>query len=144
VHQSRTYLFVCSSLIYLHKQLRLKQEIVFAQVNYYFTIASQDENETNPEAFAMVLLYSPPDLEIYQKSQRTIYSVTLLDEVRGIRVVPVKDIISVVSMQPHDYKTELGVKRWFVWEKIGLDIHILRGDEESIDAAELNEGSTFE
>ncbi|KAF8475453.1 hypothetical protein JB92DRAFT_3283637 [Gautieria morchelliformis] len=125
-------------------KLRLNQEVHFAQVNYYFTISSLGEDEMNPQALAMVLLYSPLDLEIYQKSQQTVYSVTLLDEVLGLRVIPVKDMISVVSMQPHNYNIELGVKRWYVWEKIGLDIHILCGDEESIDAAEPNEGSMFE
>jgi hypothetical protein len=99
----------------------------------------RDENDI--QALAMVLLYSGPDPIIYQKSFRTVYSVTQLEGKEGLRVICVKDIISVVSMQPHSHHIVPGEKRWFVWEKIGLELHMLRGDEENMDVGQNVEGT---
>jgi hypothetical protein len=98
-----------------------------------------DENDT--QALAMVLLYSGPDPIIYQKPFHTVYSVTQLEEKEGLRVICVKDIISVVSIQLHSHQIVPGEKRWLIWEKIGLDVHMLHDDEENMDAGQNVEGT---
>lgn len=81
----------------------------------------------------MVLPYSRPDPALYNASLETVYSVTSLCAIEGLRIVPVQDIISVVSIQPHDYQVIPGEQRYFVWEYTGLDLGIL-GAEEYIDS----------
>ncbi|KIJ46609.1 hypothetical protein M422DRAFT_59584 [Sphaerobolus stellatus SS14] len=77
-------------------------------------------------AHALIQLYSPPDTELYEDSYRVLYSVTQLSEDVGLCVIPIKIIKSVVAVIPQDYhKTEPG-DRWFVWERMGLDISMLQ------------------
>ena len=60
----------------------------------------------------------------------TVYSMTKLDDTEGLRVVPIKSILSVISVQPHSYQVVPGEQRFFVWEQIGLDMSILLDAEE--------------
>lgn len=48
-------------------------------------------------------------------------------------VIGVKSILSVVSMQPHNYILPDGKQRFFVWERIGLEISSLGGALEEIE-----------
>ena len=80
----------------------------------------------------MISLYSKQDPTLFTDSCHTIYSATILPENIGLHVVPVKNIISVVSMQPHDYQVVPGESRYFVWEYIGLQVAVLDGTEESM------------
>ena len=73
----------------------------------------------------MVCLYSAPDLRLYEESSSTVYSITELSEEEGLRVVDVKQILSVVAIIPHEHHVLPGDQRYFVWEQMGLDISIL-------------------
>ena len=78
----------------------------------------------------MVSLYSGPDINLYVSSFHTVYSVTKLPPESGLLVIDAKSVISVVSVQPHFNHGIPGDERFFVWEKIGLSMSLLGGEEE--------------
>ena len=66
-------------------------------------------------------LYSPPDASLLHRSSHTVPSCTLLSD---LIVLPIKQILSVVTMIPHRPMLPSGIieDRVFVLEKPGLDI----------------------
>ncbi|KIJ53714.1 hypothetical protein M422DRAFT_154434 [Sphaerobolus stellatus SS14] len=108
----------------------------FGEVHFYFfmTIANQ------PVPLALVQTYSLPDEELLAKSSRTLYSVTQLREQEGLQVIKAKDIISVVSIQPHDFKRMAGEQRYFIWEQLGMGIGLLDEPREPLREEDLFEG----
>jgi hypothetical protein len=78
----------------------------------------------------MVSLYSAPDMALYCKSYGALW-VCKHGGDAGLRVVDVKSIASVVSMVPFGLVEE---NRYFVAEKLGLDVTHMGGlDEELTD-----------
>jgi hypothetical protein len=106
----------------------LNSVIEYAEVLYYFMASIAQENR----ALAMIRLYSAPDHDMLQLSFSAVYSVTEMELNNALQVIDVHTIISVVSVQPHDYKTIPSEQRYFIWEQIGLDIAILRGIQEEM------------
>ncbi|ETW76855.1 hypothetical protein HETIRDRAFT_125856 [Heterobasidion irregulare TC 32-1] len=103
--------------------------IQFAEVRYYFTMRIQGE----VVALALVSLFSQPDTELMKASSNTVLSC----EHRGdsaLAVINVKTIVAGVAMIPHgDGLPNLG-SRFFVVEKMGLEIASMDGVAE--DAAD--------
>ncbi|KAF8584574.1 hypothetical protein K439DRAFT_1646904 [Ramaria rubella] len=82
------------------------------------------EIATELHACALVCLYSRPDAFMWEQSCKTVFSVTLLSETEGLRVVDVKSIVAVVSMQPHVYQVPGQCRRFFCVgeDRSGIDI----------------------
>jgi hypothetical protein len=57
---------------------------------------------------ALVLLYSKPDMNLFEQSYWAVYSIMQLDPIEGLCVVDAKSIRSVVSVQLHDHQLEDG------------------------------------
>jgi hypothetical protein len=81
------------------------------------------------ESFALVSLYTAPDATMLTRSHGTLWSCEYQDET-ALKVIPVKSIISVVGMVPH--KTD----RFFVTEKLGLEVAFMGGAEEEMTEGE--------
>jgi hypothetical protein len=62
---------------------------------------------------------------LYEESFHTVYSVTQLPVEEALHMVEAKSILSVVSVQPHDYRVGEEDSHFFIWEQLGLDIGIL-------------------
>jgi hypothetical protein len=77
----------------------------------------------------MVSVYSPPHPVLLEESHNTLYSCT---PAQSIRVIDVKEILSVVAMVPHHPFPELP-QRFFLVEKPGLNIHFLKLFEENLE-----------
>ena len=82
---------------------------------------SDEEDEWQFSNVAVVNMYSPPNKALLKLSSQTLASCTHLDEVR---VINVKDVISVIAMIPHKPTLPSGVTedRFFMMERPGLDI----------------------
>ena len=95
--------------------------ICFAEVQYYFIMISQKVKR----ALVLMSLYSPPDPAWLAGSFATNISYTSMGDA-GLYVIDIKDIWSVVAMTPWQ-------GRFFMVEKIGLDIAHLGGYKEDIE-----------
>lgn len=92
--------------------------IEFAEVLYYFL--DRDSGEPGEQiAYALLSFYGPPDQDMLDASSHTLYACQ--HEGNDLRCVPVKDIESVVSMQPLPPMPGDPENLWFVIEKSGLD-----------------------
>lgn len=97
----------------------------FGEVQFYFRLCTKADPDVY-QTVALVLLYSPPSLELFEESHHTLISCTLLGDV-GLKVILVQSIISVVAMVPHSPFGEEDSQRYFVVEKPGLDVANLGG-----------------
>jgi hypothetical protein len=106
----------------------LDGEIRFAEVLYYTQLAVNTNDDSDLEEdewqfsnVAVVNMYSTPDKALLKLSSQTLASCMHLDE---IRVINVKDVISVIAMIPHKPTLPSGVMedRFFMMERPGLDI----------------------
>ena len=132
VKVSHRFLTKCFSIFgnlgLFYAQVAIDGKLEFAEILFYFCIRMSSETQ----ALAMVRLYSTPDADLYKQSMWTVYSVTSLYCEEGLRIIDIKSIISVVSMQPwHPPGRDPDIDHWFVWEKIGLDVGVLGGSEEN-------------
>ncbi|KAH6902942.1 hypothetical protein BKA70DRAFT_1080435, partial [Coprinopsis sp. MPI-PUGE-AT-0042] len=64
----------------------------YAEVRFYF----RDETL---KPFALVSLFSRPDMALWEKSLKTVWACTKLGD-NGLKVVPIETIECLVSMQP--------------------------------------------
>lgn len=76
----------------------------------------------------LLSLYSPPDKTLYRKSHETLWSCTYRGDA-GFVVFDAKEITSVVAMVPLDNE-ETG--RYFVTEKLGLEVAFMGGMEDDL------------
>ena len=76
----------------------------------------------------LLSLYSPPDLALYQQSHETLWSCRYQGNA-GFEVREAKNISSVVAMVPLD---DEDTGRYFVTEKMGLEVAYMSGMEEEI------------
>jgi hypothetical protein len=102
--------------------VKIDAKTEYAEVQFYFCLSVAGYEA----AYALIRLYAPPEPEIYTKSYHTLYLTCQLSEEQGLRVVPVKNIKSVVAILPYDYKNTSTDAQWFVWECMGLDISMLQ------------------
>ncbi|KAF8583614.1 hypothetical protein K439DRAFT_1647178 [Ramaria rubella] len=109
-------------------QVMINEQVQFAEVQYYFLAKIRGENQ----GLALISLYSWPDAQLFEDSNWTVYSITALEYNEGLRVVDIKSIQAMVSVQPHSHHVEEGDERFFVWEQLGLDFALLRGAEEDV------------
>lgn len=101
-----------------------------AEVQYYMLLRVAD----TVRPAAVVSFYGPPDRHLYEASSKTYWTAKHLRD-KGIRVVDIKCIKSVVMMAPdiqyaslHQDGTELD--RWYMMEKPGIKIGHMAGEEE--------------
>ena len=86
------------------------------------------------ETLALLSLFGPPDPYLLAVSSKTLWSCKALGDA-GLVVVGVSNILSVVSMAPHRpaIPGKEVEERFFVHEKIGLDVANMGGYEQPID-----------
>lgn len=103
----------------------------FAEVHFYFNGEIGNELVT----LALVTLYSLPDKQLFKDSHWTVASVTHMER-DGLCVVKAESIVSVVAVIPHSHHVmeDHSDIRFFVWEKMGLDMALLQGLAEEIDS----------
>ncbi|KAF8578619.1 hypothetical protein K439DRAFT_1648728 [Ramaria rubella] len=94
-------------------------------VKFYFHVQFSGEWKY----MAMILLYSRPDMQLYQESYWTVYLVMQLLAQQGLHLIDVKSIVTMVSMQPHRHQVQQGEQRFFVWEYLGLDVALVGNGE---------------
>ncbi len=80
-------------------------------------------------ALALVSVYDAPDEEILTKSHTALWVQKYAGE-ESMRVIRVKDIVSVVGMVP--FKNTGKSDLFYLVEKFGLDIGVLSGEQEDI------------
>ena len=76
-------------------------------------------------------MFGPPDDQLLRESSFTLWSCMQQGNNSGLAIVSVKDISAVVAMVPHAIFGESS-DRFFVVEKMGLDVMIMAGIEESV------------
>ncbi|KAH9915964.1 uncharacterized protein BXZ73DRAFT_92551 [Epithele typhae] len=98
---------------------RMARNVKYAEVQFYFLcfIGGQEE------ALAIVANYGPPNEELLKLSSNAVYA---------LGVIAVKSILSCVAIipchtLPHPDASPTGDNVFFVAEKLGLDIGLLRG-----------------
>jgi len=84
-------------------------------------------------AYAVVSIYGPPDADMLTKSSHALWAAAYMGDT-NLHVIEVKDIVSVVSMQPLPQRPGDPDNLWFVIEKSGLDDTELTGYVESVDS----------
>ena len=80
---------------------------------------------------ALVSLYGPPDQWLLEQSHHSLWSC----KPQGLAVVDVKSILSVVAMIPHSPSIPGNAQveeRFFVVEKIGLEVANMGGFQEQL------------
>jgi hypothetical protein len=109
-------------------QLSLEGHLEYAEVEYYFIAKMIDAmGVMQSRPLALVSLYSPPNLELLEMSERTLWACEYQGE-RAFRVVDTTCILAVVGMVP--FSAFPG--QVFVAEKLGLDVDDLGGFEEIV------------
>ncbi|KZT02196.1 uncharacterized protein LAESUDRAFT_662285 [Laetiporus sulphureus 93-53] len=103
--------------------------IRFAEVQYYFCASVQRQMVI----LAMVSMYSQPDSDLLERSHNMVW-VFKYPESLSLRVVEVKNIVSVVAMipVPHSLGMPQNGQYFFLVEKPGLDVAWLGGAVETI------------
>jgi hypothetical protein len=106
------------------------QAIEFAEVLFYFQLSIMMAGgiHTN-ETFALVSKYSPPHTGILEESYHTLWSCTH-GEIENMEIIPVKSILAVVAMIPHNLTPNDPEQQYFLSEKPGLEVACLAGVEE--------------
>ncbi|OBZ79028.1 hypothetical protein A0H81_01464 [Grifola frondosa] len=122
-------------------KIRQNGVVYFGEVQYYFRVKPYDHLEAI--TLAMVKLYSDPDSLLQDASYGTVLSVTWREENRLV-AINVKEIEAVVGMVPHTQALDRAVhsgqvshitkpgERFFVVQKLGLDVTYMAGITESI------------
>lgn len=101
-------------------QLSINRVIEFGEVQFFFLNGSEG-NISPAVGYAVVSIYSRPDQNILEESSQTLW-VCKYNGTSNLHLVPAKDIISVVSMQPLPPQNEPELEgKLFVVEKSGLD-----------------------
>jgi hypothetical protein len=72
------------------------------------------------QTFALVSVYGPPDQQMLDDSFHTLWACHYLGSA-NLKIIKLKEIISVVSMQPFHQDEGDPDNLWFVVEKSGLD-----------------------
>jgi hypothetical protein len=107
--------------------MNIEGKICYGEVQFFFI--TPDELS---KPVALVWTFSAPNEDLFEDSHGVVYSVTKLVEEEGLKVVNVESILSVIAMVPHNYVLEDGKPRFFVWERIGLEVTSLGGALERI------------
>ena len=102
-------------------QYELDDTLFYGEVQFFFQATIRDVTQT----LALVSNYSPPDLALFRQSHETLWTCHY-QGAADLRVINVKTIHSVVAMVPFPFNQE----KFFVGEKIGLDVATLGGIEE--------------
>lgn len=74
-----------------------------------------------PRAFALVLLYSPPNEHLLRTTYDTLVVCRYQHE-GALMVIDVKSILSVVAMPPFPFLVDDHSNQYFMIEKAGLDV----------------------
>lgn len=108
-----------------------------AEVQFYFQVGDPDSDDPNEEVqrAAVASLYSLPDQALLQGSYGTLYACEYRSQDRLI-LVPLPDILSVVSMQPLPQQPNDARQLWFLLEKSGLDDMALALYDRDLDNAD--------
>ncbi|KAF8573842.1 hypothetical protein K439DRAFT_1649909 [Ramaria rubella] len=95
----------------------------FGEVIYFFQVRIGNITHT----LALVRKYSLPDKGLLRASHGTVLSIMQLDGPGGLQVIDCKAIKAVVSVQPFPPSAvpAEAEPRFFVWEKIGLEMSLL-------------------
>jgi hypothetical protein len=98
-----------------------------AKAHYYFQLVVNNKVKT----LAIVTRFGPPDPWLFEASSRTLYSCKSLGD-KGLVVVDVHQVLSVVSMVPHrpSIPGKAVEDRYFLHEKIGLEVAKMGGYDE--------------
>ena len=91
--------------------------IHFAKVKFYFIKTLGGE----PQAFALVSLYSPPNEYLLQATYGTL-AVCRYQGEGALTVIDVKSVLSVVAMAPFPFLIDGKDNQYFMIEKAGLDV----------------------
>ncbi|KAJ3744113.1 hypothetical protein DFH05DRAFT_1398066 [Lentinula detonsa] len=114
----------------------------YGEVWYYFINDGRSHEGDDPESdhsdsgligYAMVSLYSRPDPVLLRDSYDALWACEYLGA-DNLHIVRIKDIRSVVSMQPLPALPDEPEGQWFVVQKPGIDEPILTGHEEDMAA----------
>lgn len=94
--------------------------------------ADEDQQGESKQAYAMVDIYGPPDPHLLAESSNTLWSCSQQADHRGLAVVEVMKIESVVAIVPHPQpvpgSNQVDLTGWFyVVEKMGLDVATMAG-----------------
>ena len=116
---------------FLSQIITESQSIDFAEVFFYFQFSITVNGERKNETYALVSRYSPPHAEILKKSHNTYWSCTH-GKIEDMEIIPVKTILSAVSIIPHNLFQDDSEQRYFVVERPGLEVAHMGGVEESI------------
>jgi hypothetical protein len=119
-------------ILEISKIITANQAIEFAEVLFYFQLYIVAGGIHTNETFALVSKYSPPHAGILEESYHTLWSCTH-GEIENMEVIPVKSIIAVVAMIPHNLTPNDPEQQYFLSEKPGLEVACLAGVEESMD-----------
>lgn len=111
-------LFVYVKAVFNQLQVNIRGQIEYGEVQFFFYT-----QEMYPKA--IVSLYGPPDMDLYEASFKTVYSCNFT-RYEELQVIDVRDIMSVVSRQPFPRDSPHEGK-WFVVEKSGLESEALAG-----------------
>lgn len=114
---------------YLQQELQFKASNVYeyGEVQFYFTV----NIDGIQQSYAVVLQYSPPILELLDKSYNTLWACSYSGR-ESLKLVPVDQLVSVVSMQPMPKKEGDPDNLFFVVEKSGLDDMGLDGHDDPL------------
>ena len=105
----------------LSMQYEFNDTLCYGEVQFFFQATIRDAKQT----LAVVSNYSPPDLALLHQSHDTLWTCHY-QGANDLRTIDVKTIHSVVAMVPFPFNRE----KFFVGEKIGLDVAMLGGIEE--------------
>ena len=119
-------------ILEIFKIIAANQTIEFAEVLFYFQLHIVAGGINANETFALVSKYSPPHTEILEESYHTFWSCTH-GEIENMEIIPVKSILAVVAMIPHNLTSNDPKQQYFLSEKPGLEVACLAGVEESMD-----------
>ncbi|EAU90253.2 hypothetical protein CC1G_11577 [Coprinopsis cinerea okayama7 len=95
-------------------KLLINGETYYGEVQLYFRTRALEPR-------ALVLLFSTPDRDLWERSKKTLWACTKLDPPHGLRIVEVSQIQALVSMQPLPPLPGEPEGRWFPVEKSFLE-----------------------
>jgi hypothetical protein len=93
----------------------------YGEIQFFFQATINDSTKT----LALVSNYSPPNLDLLRQSYKTLWTCHY-QGAEDIRVIDVKNIHSVVAVVPFPFNQQ----KFFICEKIGLEVTTLGGIEE--------------
>jgi hypothetical protein len=102
-------------------QYELDDTLFYSEVYFFFQATIHGATQT----LAVVSNYSPPDLALLHRSHETLWTCHNQGP-EDLHVIKVQIIHSVIAMVPFPFNRE----KFFMGEKIGLDVTMLGGVEE--------------